>query len=154
MPPWRHASALKSRMKRNTKAVGDLSEIMVIAELTRDGYSVAVPLGENNRYDLIAEMDGALVRVQVKTGRLQNGAIIFNCYSTHSHRNGPFCRPYANEVEFFGIYCRELNSAYLIPVGDLPRLAGSLRVYATRNRQARRVRWAETYLIHSRPKDR
>ena len=49
-------------MKRNTKAVGDLSEIMVIAELTRAGYSVAVPLGENNRYDLIAEMEGALVR--------------------------------------------------------------------------------------------
>ena len=60
MPPWWHHLRDNSRMKRNTKAVGDLSEIMVIAELTRAGYSVAVPLGENNRYDLIAEMEGAL----------------------------------------------------------------------------------------------
>jgi len=41
---------------------------MVMAALARAGYFVAVPLGDNSRYDLIAERDNKLLRVQVKTG--------------------------------------------------------------------------------------
>jgi PD-(D/E)XK endonuclease len=136
-----------SRMKRNTKAVGDLSEIMVIAELTRAGYSVAVPLGENNRYDIIAEIDGTLVRIQVKTGRLRKGAVIFNCYSSDSHRNGTACRPYTNEVEYFGVYCRELETVYLVGISDTARVTGSLRVHPAHNRQTRGIRWASDYTL-------
>jgi hypothetical protein len=134
-------------MNRNTKAVGDLSEIMVIEELVRAGCSVAVPLGENNRYDLIAEMQGALVRIQVKTGRLRKGAVIFNCYSSHSHRNGTACRPYTNEVEYFGVYCRELEAVYLVGIYDTARVTGSLRVHPAHNRQTRGIRWASDYTL-------
>jgi hypothetical protein len=133
--------------RRNTKAIGQLSEIMVAAELARAGYLVSVPLGENSRYDLIADKDGRLFRVQVKTGRLRNGAIIFACYSSHSHRKGPSCRSYSNEVEFFGVYCRELETAYLIPIEDTASLTGALRVDPPRNRQNRKIRWASAYAL-------
>lgn len=126
---------------------------MVIAELTRAGYSVAVPLGENNRYDLIAEIDGILARVQVKTGRLRRGAVIFNCFSSHSHRNGTACRPiyqrsgvfwsllpgvgggvvhadrnerlrtYRGAIKFFGVYCPGVEGVYLIQLGKCRALA-------------------------------
>jgi hypothetical protein len=135
-------------MKRSTKAVGILSEIMVIAELTCAGHSVAVPLGENNRYDLIAEIDGVLARVQVKTGRLRKGAVIFNCYSSHTHRNGTACRPYTNEVEYFGVYCRELEAVYLVGISDPARVTGSLRVHPAHNRQTRGIRWASDYTLN------
>ena len=68
-------------LRRNTKAIGNFSEIMVRAALARAGYFIAVPLGDNNRYDLIAEKDNKLLRVQVKTGRLRKGAILFARYS-------------------------------------------------------------------------
>ncbi|HEY4433318.1 MAG TPA: group I intron-associated PD-(D/E)XK endonuclease, partial [Candidatus Cybelea sp.] len=73
-------------MKRNTKAVGDLSEAVVLAELIQAGYKVSLPFGEGQRYDLILDNEGVLSRVQVKTGRLRNGAILFNCYSVHADR--------------------------------------------------------------------
>jgi hypothetical protein len=54
---------------RDIKTIGELSEIIVAAELAKAGYGVAFPMGENRRYDLIIEKDGVLSRVQVKTGR-------------------------------------------------------------------------------------
>ncbi len=134
-------------LRRNTKAIGNFSEIMVRAALARAGYFIAVPLGDNNRYDLIAEKDNKLLRVQVKTGRLRKGAILFACYSSHAHRKGPSCRPYVNEIDFFGVYCRELDSVYLVPIQDAVCLSGSLRVDRPRNGQLRKVRWASGYLI-------
>jgi len=107
-------------VKRNTKRVGDISEIMVLSALIRAGYYVSVPFGENQRYDLIAEKDNVLYRVQVKTGRLRKGAILFACYSSHSHRGGSM-RRYAGEIDFFGVYCPDVDSTYLIPSRMLPR---------------------------------
>ena len=95
--------------------VGDLSEVMVIAALCRNGYVVSLPLGENHRYDLIADKDGVLSRVQVKTGRFRRGAVTFNCCSSHAHRKAPSCRSYHGEVESFGVYCKELEACYLVP---------------------------------------
>ncbi len=108
---------------RDTKSVGELSELIVAVALGRAGYIVAKPLGEKSRYDLIIDKDGTLSRVQVKTGRLRNGAILFHPYSTHTHRKGAACRPYVNEVEFFGVYCPELLSVYLVPIEATRALA-------------------------------
>jgi hypothetical protein len=132
---------------RDTKSVGDLSELVVALALARAGYLVSKPFGENARYDLVIDKDGKLSRVQVKTGRLRNGAVIFNAYSSHSHRNGIACKPYTDEVDFFGVYCSELRSVYLIPIADTARLSGTLRVYPTKNGQSSHVRLAQPYLV-------
>lgn len=115
---------------RDTKSVGELSELIVAVALGRAGYGVVKPLGENSRYDLIIDKDGKLSRVQVKTGRLRNGAILFHAYSTHSHRNRIACRPYTDEIDFFGIYCPDLGNVYLVPIEDTAR--GTLRVEGTK----------------------
>jgi hypothetical protein len=88
-------------VKRNTKRVGDIAELAVMSALLRRGFRVAIPFGEDNRYDLIIDDGVALSRVQVKSGRLRNGAIIFNCYSSHTHRVGVSCRGYEGEVEYW-----------------------------------------------------
>lgn len=72
---------------------------------------------------------------------------MFNAYSSHYHRKGGYCKSYANQIDFFGIYCSELNAVYLVPIGHTARVSGSLRVYASRNGQQSRVRWAQPYLI-------
>ena len=46
---------------------GDIGEASAIEWLTSQGALVFVPLFHSPDYDLIAEMDGALVRVEVKT---------------------------------------------------------------------------------------
>jgi hypothetical protein len=136
---------------RDTKTVGELSELIVATALARAGYLIATPIGENARYDLIIDKDRKLSRVQVKTGRLRNGAILFNTYSSHYHRKGVTCKPYTNQIDLFGVYCPELNSVYLIPIDHTAKLSGSLRVRATKNGQYSQVRWAQPYLISVEP---
>lgn len=131
---------------RDTKSIGEL-ELIVAFSLSRAGYFVSKPLGENTRYDLVIDKDGRLSRVQVKTGRLRNGAILFNTYSSHYHRNGGSCKPYTNDVDFFGVYCPQLRSVYLIPIEDTSKLSGTIRVSETKNGQHSQVRWAQPYLI-------
>jgi hypothetical protein len=51
----------------NRRQQGDLGEISAIEWLTRQGATVSVPMGHSPDYDLIAEVEGRLLRVQVKT---------------------------------------------------------------------------------------
>jgi bifunctional DNA-binding transcriptional regulator/antitoxin component of YhaV-PrlF toxin-antitoxin module len=52
---------------------GDLGEVAAMAWLTKVGARVSVPLLHSPDYDLIAELNGELVRVQVKTCTLRRG---------------------------------------------------------------------------------
>jgi hypothetical protein len=130
--------------KRNTKRIGDISELHAIVALTKMGYKVLLPFGENQRYDFVVDDGQTLSRIQVKTGRLRNGVILYGAASTHGHRGRP-CRPYRGEVEYFAVYCPDTEKVYLVPESHLTRSIGSLRVAPTKNNVQKTVRWASTY---------
>jgi hypothetical protein len=46
---------------------GDLGEMSAMHWLASRGAKIAVPVGHNEHWDLIAELEGAMTRVQVKT---------------------------------------------------------------------------------------
>ncbi len=65
-----YVPALRERLI-NRRQQGDLGEASAIEWLTRRGATVCAPLGHSPDYDLIAELDGRLFRVQVKTTTFQ-----------------------------------------------------------------------------------
>ena len=133
---------------RNPKAVGELSEAAVVHHLIRAGYDLAKPLGDNARYDLIIDDGGRFFRVQVKTGRLVDGAIRFEAASSQAHR-GRGRQSYRGQVEFFAVYCPDLDRTYLVPVEECGAIGGTLRVDPPRNGQRARVWWAAQYEVRS-----
>src|SRR5579864_8815593 len=133
--------------KRNTKRKGDISELRVMLALVAAGYRVAIPFGEDQRYELIIEKDNVLSRVQVKTGRLRKGVVLFNCFSSHTHRGGAACRMYTGEVEYFGVYCPDTDSVYLLPLADIAVQRGTLRVVPAKHGQTKKMRWANDFLL-------
>jgi hypothetical protein len=123
--------------------VGDRTEAIVIAALVRRGYKVLRPLSANQRYDLVLDLDGAFLRVQCKTGRLRNGAIVFSTRSCRSNRNRIYVRSYTDEADVFIVHCPETDRIYAVPVGESGVLkAASLRVDAPANQQVKGIRWA------------
>jgi PD-(D/E)XK endonuclease len=52
---------------------GDFGELATLVWLARQGAKVSIPLGHNPHYDLVADLNGSLVRVQVKTCTLFRG---------------------------------------------------------------------------------
>ncbi len=134
-------------VKRDTKTKGDISELHVAAALASAGYSVSKPLGENQRYDLIADDGERLHRVQVKTGRVRGGVIMFSCCSTHGHRRTRdlATRPYTGQIELLAVYCPENEKVYVIPEAQLTRTKIQLRLVAPRNNVMKTIRWASQY---------
>ena len=54
-------------MELTSKQKGNLTELQCITYLYQLGYKCSIPYGENSRYDFIVDIDGILIRVQVKT---------------------------------------------------------------------------------------
>ena len=57
----------------NPRRQGDLGEQSAVEWLWSRGYPIAIPLGHSPDYDLVAEIDGRLVRIQVKTATFARG---------------------------------------------------------------------------------
>ena len=125
------------------KDVGDRATLAIMSVLREAGYSISVPLGENTRYDLIADDGERLLRVQCKSGRLRDGAVRFPTCSTYVHHRNPLIarRDYTGEIDSFAVHCPETACVYLVPIEDvLARTWGSLRVEPARNGQRKHVR--------------
>ena len=132
------------------KAKGDRTTLAVLLALQQAGYEFFVPFGENTRCDLVLDVQDELLRVQCKTGRLRNGAVLFAVCSCYGHHRNPGSarRDYHGQVDHFAVYCPETNGVYLIPISDLPRRSSAaLRVEMPRNNQRRFVRFAADYEI-------
>jgi hypothetical protein len=54
-------------------------------------------------------------------------------------------KTYHGDADYFGVYCPELGTSYLVPVEDVGNVEGALRVEPTRNGQLTGVRWAKNY---------
>jgi hypothetical protein len=132
--------------KRNTKLKGDIAELRVAAALTEAGYAVSKPLGENQRYDLIADDGKRLLRVQVKNGRIRGGVIAYRCCSSHGHRNKIlWSKPYFGQIDLLAVYCPDNGKVYLVPEAELTRTQSHLRLVAPKNNMVKTIRWAARY---------
>jgi PD-(D/E)XK endonuclease len=109
-----------------------------------------LPFGENTRYDLVIDEGSRLARLQCKSGRLKDGAVLFKACSIYAHHPNPKVtfRPYHGEIDYFAVYCAATTGVYLVPIEDVPNCYQvSLRVEPTRNNQRLGVRLAERYEI-------
>jgi hypothetical protein len=130
----------------NSKAVGELSEAIILAHLMRKGWAVSVPFGNNERYDMLIDTRPGILRAQCKTARYIHGCIEF----ASSSKNGftGVRSPYAGQVDVFLIYSSYTEQVYMFPV----ELAGPtfvrLRVEQPKEHGGGSpVKWAEDYVI-------
>ena len=125
----------------NTKQVGEISETAVKLALLRLGIAVLQPVGDNQRYDLVADVDSQFVRLQVKTARLSSGSVTFPVISTYHHR-GRAKKTYIGEVDYIFAYCHENDMVYWYKVTEgSGKSEVRYRLEAPRNGSAAKV-WA------------
>ena len=123
------------------KDIGDRSTLAIMLALREAGYALYVPFGENTRCDLLIENGDVLSRVQCKTGRLHQGAVVFPVCSTYGHHRNPATarRTYEGQIDLFAVYCPETAAVYVVPLCDVAtRTSATLRIAAPRNGQRKR----------------
>lgn len=129
------------------KQKGDITQASLVKALLIKGFPVLIPVGDNQRYDLVIQEGEQFKRIQCKTARLKNGKLIFNTASTSPYYKGR--KSYLGEIDYFGVYCLELDKNYLIPIEHISTKAeGCLRLDPPKqNRSLSKIRFAKDYEI-------
>lgn len=128
----------------DTKRKGDLGEAMIMADILRRGHQVALPLGEDWKYDLIVLRDDKLERVQCKYVESDGNVINIPC---HSSNNWVTHKYTSAEVDWLACYDKTTDTCYYFPgilLGS-GRAYISARLTASKNNQTRKVRWARDF---------
>ncbi|HYG82436.1 MAG TPA: group I intron-associated PD-(D/E)XK endonuclease [Pyrinomonadaceae bacterium] len=129
----------------HTREKGILTEAKIMAALVAAGYKVYIPFGDGHKSDFVIDDEVSLRRVQCKTGRVRNGALLFCAYSMAG--NGSAKVGYRGLVDLFAVLNPEDDKVYLVPVDEVGETEVALRLVPALNNQRQRVRWAEYYLL-------
>lgn len=134
-------------MELDTKKKGNLTEMQCMSAFMAQGCGVSIPFGDNSKYDFIADVDGYLLKIQVKTASLKDGnAIKFSCRSTHVNCTGvKNIRYSANDIDYFATYWD--NQCYLVPIEECS-VEKTLRFAPPKNGQTKGITFAKDYLLN------
>ena len=128
------------------KERGQRSEAAILNELVCRGVTVLRPFGDDERYDLVADVRGELHRVQVKTGRMENGRVQFDTRSSTVHTQQGEKRGYEGDIEVFAVYSPDLDDSFVVPVEEAPKTTMGLRV-ETAAKESPRTNHAADYRL-------
>ena len=132
---------------KDTSSIGNHSQGQVLAALMRKSKTVLIPFGDAGKYDLVFEDSNGFQRVQIKTGLYKDGAVQFRTY-TVKRRNGVVINEnYGDEIDYFGVYCPQLNKTYLVPMKEISTIKGAASLRVDPTNQINRIRYAKEYEI-------
>lgn len=125
------------------KIVGSVTEIQVKMDFIRHGYNVSTPYGDCESYDFIADLNGTLLRIQVKSANGCDDKVFKvdfrrRCRSSEGSAN----QFYSNsEIDYFATHYN--GKTYLVPIkGNAQR---SFRLAPPANGHIQNITWAKDY---------
>ncbi len=129
----------------DTRQRGDFAEAAVLHAMIEAGLLVLMPFGRFGPYDMMLDMpNGRLVRVQVKSGRVRGGCVLFNSCSTDHGRGRA---DYIGRADVFEVHAATADGVYVLDVAAATTRVTSLRLEPTRNSQQLRVRHAADHTL-------
>ena len=134
-------------MELTAKQKGNLTELQCLTAFYEQGCHASLPYGENSRYDMIVDIDGSLIKVQVKTSswRVEGESIAFSCRSSHVNASGVKNIKYTQqEIDYFATFWD--GQCYLIPVSECST-EKTLRFVPPKNGQSKGITFASEYTL-------
>ena len=129
------------------KRKGILTEEELKLWFLRQGYSVSVPIGDDDRYDFIVDFDGKLVKMQSKTSNLTRTAdcLNFACSSIKYNSTGSHRTKYTEkDINYFCTIHPENHQVYIVPVNICGNEC-NLRFVPPKNNNYTGVKMAKDY---------
>jgi len=134
----------------NTRDVGNVTCLKVMARFLEKGYNVLTPFGDNTKYDFVAEKDGKFLRVQCKTARKVklNNSITFNLYVVASNYLGSRKKYYTKEdIDLFATVWED--KVCILPIENIgERKTFTLSLNSKKEaKQIKNVNFLEDYIF-------
>lgn len=128
-----------------TKAsIGSIAEIKVAAKFVEYGMTVFFPFNDNSRIDMIAEYNGKVYRIQIKSSSYltENNSISYSL-----EHNGLYDD---TQIDYFVFYNNITGSMCMVDIND-PIVQGktsiSFRTSVSKNNLVRKVNYEQDYVI-------
>lgn len=122
----------------NTKQIGNIGEAKVLAKFLELGYAVYLPFGDNEKADLVVDLNGSLKKIQIKTTNTTvDGYYIIDFRNCKNHK----CCPNSNqkytaeEIDYFATYCIERDTICLFDIKKMSNATIRLRYEPSKNGQ-------------------
>lgn len=135
----------------DSKRKGNITELDVMAYVTKLDVQVSVPFGDRSRYDQIWDVNGKLLRIQIKTAsidRNDKNTISIQCHSSNRVKGKIVNRRYTDE-EVDALVTIFDNKCYYIPISEVPSRAIKLRFADTFNGQQKNIHFAKDYEVET-----
>jgi prevent-host-death family protein len=128
---------------------GNVAELKIAAAAAALGVPVMKPLTEHERYDLVFEVGGRLLRVQCKCASRTGDVVVVRLVTNRRGPNGFIRGRYtSDEIDAVAAYCPELDECYLLTMEDIDdKTCVHLRLGATRNGQSLGLHFAADHLL-------
>lgn len=136
----------------NSKDKGNIGESRFLYEFIKRGVPVSLPYGDNIRYDMIAEFNGKLNKIQIKycNQKISNhNSISCPCSSSANHTTNKHRDYYTKEcVDYMGFYLVEWDECILIPMEDIGKACSiTIRKTPTKSNMKKNTRMMQDYLL-------
>lgn len=131
----------------NTKRLGNIGEIKTICKLVEMQIPVYQAFGDIEKADLVAEFNGKLNKIQVKTSEaFENGSFIVDLTSSTIRKKLDYKHKYsADEIDYFAIYNLESDTLLLLPIEEFEGRT-SIRInipYKPSRNQYKAINWED-----------
>ncbi len=122
----------------NTKLKGDIAEQAVILEALKKGWDVSVPIGDRLPYDLVLDVEGTLLKIQVKSAwfdSIKQNYVVDN-RRTKTNRRKMVREEYDDsDFDLAILYIEDLNVYYIMPSEVFRSYGSEIHLVETDKRQ-------------------
>ena len=139
-----------SQGSMDTKLKADIAESAVVTELLKRGFRVLRPLGDRLPYDLGVDLQGKLIRIQVKSAwfNAKDNCYVIDARRTKTNRRRMLRKRYSeNDFDFAIICIADLNVFYVMPISAFSSYVSTITFVESDKRQRKpksanyRERW-------------
>ncbi|MEL7161185.1 MAG: group I intron-associated PD-(D/E)XK endonuclease [Bacteroidota bacterium] len=129
----------------DTKLKGDIAEQAAILLALNQGWGVLTPVGDRLPYDLVFDLRGRMIKIQVKSAWFDTAKQnwVVDCRRTKTNRREMIRSPYAQaDFDFALLYIDQLNVFYVMPCDVFISYGSEIHLVESDKRQ-RKPRSAE-----------
>jgi hypothetical protein len=122
----------------STKLKGDIAEQAAILQALKHGWGALKPIGDRMPYDLVFDVNGSLIKVQVKCAWFDNqrGNYVVDNRRTKTNRRTMIRDCYeTSDFDFALAYLPDLNLFYVFPVDVFISYASEIHLVEADKRQ-------------------
>jgi hypothetical protein len=134
----------------DTKLKADIAESAVVTELLKKGFKVLKPVGDRLSYDLALDLEGKLLRIQVKSAWFNSRKKSYDVdvRRTKTNRRRMLRSRYTErDFDFAIFYIDSLHVFYVMPISVFSSYGSTITLIETEKRQRKpksmqyRQRW-------------